>query len=130
MIYNLIDCIVQCSETPHVKLEDKETTSMLKVAPYPSEEPSTYNKITVWDEKGRTQIAQMFVSYGSYINSLAFQFIQHDKLVTSPIFGSQTLEGPNFVAVTFNDTENEEYITRISGSREYGDYSGQHEGMT
>ncbi|KAH9621099.1 hypothetical protein KSS87_018181 [Heliosperma pusillum] len=111
--------------SPLIKLKEKEVTSVLKVGPIPSQitqNPSDDGKRIVWDEKGRTKVAQMFVSYGKdYINSIAFQYIEDGKLVISPPFGSPNLDGSNFVALMFADATNE-YITRLSGSHGSKDY--------
>ncbi|XP_010671723.2 inactive protein RESTRICTED TEV MOVEMENT 1 [Beta vulgaris subsp. vulgaris] len=97
---------------------------MLKVGPFPSpnhkpsQEAKESNKIVVWDEKGKTKLTQMFISYDEdYINSLAFQYIEDGKLTLSPVFGSQHLDSPTFDTVTFMGGSDKEYsyITKISG---------------
>ncbi|KAL9237472.1 hypothetical protein vseg_012015 [Gypsophila vaccaria] len=112
--------------TPLITLKKKEPTSLLKIGPFPSQigqNPIEEGKRVVWDEMGRTKIAQMFVSYGKdYINSIAFQYIEDGKLVLSPICGSPNLDGLNFVALRFTEATNNEYITRLSGSYGTKDY--------
>ncbi|KAK9665132.1 hypothetical protein RND81_14G092700 [Saponaria officinalis] len=114
-------------ENPLIKLKGKETTSLLKIGPIPSQRgqsSSDLGKQTAWDEKGRNKLAQMFVSFGNdYINSIAFQYIEDGKLVISPVFGSPNLDGPNFVALRFTEATNNEYITRLSGSHGTKNYS-------
>lgn len=70
-----------------------------------------------WDEKGRDEVAGIFVSYSNYkIESLQFLFYENDNFVQSNKHGSLHYE--NFYAVVFDYPS--EFLTSISGS--YGDY--------
>ncbi|XP_021774300.1 inactive protein RESTRICTED TEV MOVEMENT 1-like [Chenopodium quinoa] len=114
--------------------EENATTVMLKVGPFPSPNSRFYprssddGKIIVadWDEKGRTKIAQMFISYdNNYIKSLSFQYIEDGQLILSPIFGSQYLDGHTFDTVALMEGGESEYITRVSGYHGYRDQRGR-----
>ncbi|KAL3328959.1 hypothetical protein AABB24_036198 [Solanum stoloniferum] len=72
-----------------------------------------------WDEKGRTEVAQIFVSYNhDTVCSLQFLFYENDKLVMSNKHGTNECE--SFCAVTFDYPT--EFLTSISGSfrKSYG----------
>ncbi|XP_021730495.1 inactive protein RESTRICTED TEV MOVEMENT 1-like [Chenopodium quinoa] len=120
-------------EATHQK-EENATTVMLKVGPFPSPNSQYYPRssddgktiVVDWDEKGRTKIAQMFISYdNNYKISLSFQYIEDGQLILSPIFGSQYLDGHNFDTVTFMEGGDSEYITRVSGHHGRRDQRGR-----
>ncbi|CAN4091230.1 unnamed protein product [Withania somnifera] len=68
---------------------------------------------TTWDEKGRGEVVQIFVSYNpNTIYSLQFLFYENDKLVVSNKHGTDGCE--SFCAVTFDYPT--EFLTSISGS--------------
>ncbi|KAK9665133.1 hypothetical protein RND81_14G092800, partial [Saponaria officinalis] len=100
--------------------EKEAINTLLKIGPIPSpssRKPSDEGKRNVWDEKGRNKLAQIFISYGKdYIYSIAFQYIEDDKLVISPIYGSPNFDGLNFIALRFADAKNNEFITNLRGS--------------
>ncbi|PHU21740.1 hypothetical protein BC332_06847 [Capsicum chinense] len=74
------------------------------------------NRRTIWDEKGRGEIVQIFVSYShKTIKSLQFLFCdenENGKLVLSNKYGSH--EYKSFCAVTFDYPI--AFLTSISGS--------------
>ncbi|XP_055813597.1 inactive protein RESTRICTED TEV MOVEMENT 1-like [Solanum dulcamara] len=82
---------------------------MIKVGP--AGEAAQY--ATRWDEKGRDEVAQIFVSYTyDTVYSLQFLFYENDKLVMSNKHGNNKCEV--FCAVTFDYPT--EFLTSISGS--------------
>lgn len=51
--------------------------------------------------RGRTGIAQIFISHGARIHSLQFQFVENGTLVLSDIYGRDGCPGsPKFHAVS------------------------------
>lgn len=82
---------------------------MIKVGPAGEQEQGG----TRWDEKGRDEVAQIFVSYThDTVYSLQFLFYENDKLVMSNKHGINECE--SFCAVTFDYPT--EFLTSISGS--------------
>lgn len=56
---------------------------------------------TTWDDRGRTGIAQIFISHGERIHSLQFQFVENGTLVLSDKYGRDGYPGtPKFHAVS------------------------------
>lgn len=54
-----------------------------------------------WDDRGRTGIAQIFISHGDRIHSLQFQFVENGTLVLSDKYGRDGCPGsPKFHAVS------------------------------
>lgn len=88
---------------------------MIKVGPAGQERYGTR-----WDEKGRDEVCQIFVSYNhDTIYSLQFLFYENGKLVMSNKHGIDKCE--RFCPVTFDYPT--EFLTSISGSfrTSYGD---------
>nr|XP_016447612.1 PREDICTED: inactive protein RESTRICTED TEV MOVEMENT 1-like [Nicotiana tabacum]XP_033515393.1 inactive protein RESTRICTED TEV MOVEMENT 1-like [Nicotiana tomentosiformis] len=76
--------------------------------------PAGGQKGTVWDEKGKGQIAKIFVSYGGQICSLQFLFVENDKFVLSDIHVAE--HNKNFTTVVLDYPS--EFLTCIRGSYE------------
>ncbi|XP_060180903.1 inactive protein RESTRICTED TEV MOVEMENT 1-like [Lycium barbarum] len=73
---------------------------------------------TIWDEKGRDQVAGIYVSYSKdTVYSLQFLFYENGKLIQSDKHGGDRCE--NFYAVVFDYPS--EFLTSLSGS--YNDYA-------
>ncbi|PHT85770.1 hypothetical protein T459_07876 [Capsicum annuum] len=67
---------------------------------------------TIWDEKGRDQVAGIVVTYNEYaVHALQFLFYENGNLVLSNKHGDHRCE--NFRAVLFDYSS--EFITSISG---------------
>ncbi|OIT28384.1 inactive protein restricted tev movement 1 [Nicotiana attenuata] len=80
---------------------------MIKVSP--REDP----RGTIWDEKGRDQLAGIYVFYDKYtIHGLQFLFYENGSLVMSNIHGVDNRE--NFHAIVFDYPS--EFLTSISCS--------------
>ncbi|KAL0896435.1 hypothetical protein Bca101_080396 [Brassica carinata] len=62
-----------------------------------------------WDEKGRTMISHIFVSFSEYITCVQFGYLTNGALVLSETFGFS--EG-SFRTVRLNQ---DEYVTGLSG---------------
>ncbi|KAL9669825.1 hypothetical protein QQ045_007375 [Rhodiola kirilowii] len=63
-----------------------------------------------WDEKGRSQIYQMFISYGvDMLNGLQFQYLDKGSLVLSDSLGN--MSGSNFKLIKLDYPS--EYITWV-----------------
>uniref|UniRef100_A0A7N0VD17 Jacalin-type lectin domain-containing protein n=1 Tax=Kalanchoe fedtschenkoi TaxID=63787 RepID=A0A7N0VD17_KALFE len=63
-----------------------------------------------WDEKGRSQIYQMFISYGvDMLNGLQFQYVEKGSLVLSDPLGN--MAGANFKLIKLDYPS--EYITWV-----------------
>ncbi|KAM3356440.1 hypothetical protein P3S68_023154 [Capsicum galapagoense] len=81
---------------------------MIKVGPAGGEGRNSW-----WDEKGRGEVAQIFVSYNyDTVYSLQFLFYENDTLVMSNKHGTNECE--SFCAVAFDYPT--EFLTSISGS--------------
>ncbi|CAI9765815.1 unnamed protein product [Fraxinus pennsylvanica] len=92
-----------------------ENSSMVKIGPV-----GNANYGNMWDEKGRTEIVQIFVSHDTKIHSLQFLYANDDgELVLSDKHGRSTA-GDNFNVESLNYPS--EYITSVSGK--YDNISG------
>ncbi|CAL5393440.1 unnamed protein product [Camellia sinensis] len=67
----------------------------------------------VWDHKGKTELVQIFISYGSKINFLQYLHVENGTLVLSERLGGSD-NGNNFNTVRLNYPD--EFLTSISGS--------------
>ncbi|XP_018476498.1 jacalin-related lectin 24-like isoform X1 [Raphanus sativus] len=67
-----------------------------------------------WDEKGRTMISHIYVSFDSIIRSLQFGYTENEALTLSKKYGPS--EGFNFKVVRLDQ---DEYVTGLSGSLGY-----------
>ncbi|XP_060179236.1 inactive protein RESTRICTED TEV MOVEMENT 1-like [Lycium barbarum] len=75
---------------------------------------------TIWDEKGRDQVAGIYVSYSEdTVYSLQFLFYENGKLIQSDKHGGDRCE--NFYAVVFDYPS--EFLTSLSGSYDDNAYS-------
>ncbi|MCD7470771.1 hypothetical protein HAX54_010881 [Datura stramonium] len=91
------------------KCTEEENMDMIKVGPAGGQE----QRGTRWDEKGRGEVVQIFVSYNhNTVHSLQFLFYENGKLVMSNKHGATECE--SFCAVTFDYPT--EFLTSISGS--------------
>ncbi|CAM8987528.1 unnamed protein product [Rhodiola kirilowii] len=83
-------------------------SEMIKLGPV----GNTRFGVTVWDEMGRSQIYQIFISYGvdDLLNGLQFQYLNcSGSLVLSDLFGS--MDGSNFKMIKLDCPS--EYITWV-----------------
>lgn len=75
---------------------------------------------TAWDDGGRFQISQIFVSHGNVIDSLQYQYIENGASVLSEKHGSNDGHtSAKFTVVTLDYPS--EFLTAITGS--YGWFS-------
>lgn len=78
---------------------------------------------TEWDEKGRTMISHIYVSYRQFITSIQFGYLNSEDdedLTLSTEFGPSN-EGHSFRAVILKE---DEYVTGLSGVHGYGVHDG------
>ncbi|CAA3003911.1 Hypothetical predicted protein [Olea europaea subsp. europaea] len=64
-----------------------------------------------WDERGKSEIVQIFISHDDKINSIQFQYYENGTLALSDSYGRTT--GYKFDAVKLDHPR--EYITWVSG---------------
>ncbi|KAL9670526.1 hypothetical protein QQ045_008079 [Rhodiola kirilowii] len=84
------------------------STEMFKLGSVGQPCPCEYGK--KWDYKGRSQVCQIFISYGDdTIYGLRFQYLDKDSLVLSDRLGS--MFGPSFKAIKLDYPS--EYITWV-----------------
>ncbi|KAL3505631.1 hypothetical protein ACH5RR_031013 [Cinchona calisaya] len=88
-----------------VSVGRKTKTSMIKIGPVGNLNSGE------WDEKGRTEIVQIFVSHDDQIHSLQFQYYENGSLFLSDIHGQSN--GNKFDVVKLDYPS--EYLTCISG---------------
>ncbi|CAN6994782.1 unnamed protein product [Brassica rapa subsp. trilocularis] len=73
---------------------------------------------TEWDEKGRTKISHIYVSYDRTITSIQFGYYENEALVLSERYGPPDNPGyfsPEYVTVKL---DKDEYVTGLNGNQE------------
>ncbi|KAJ9175230.1 hypothetical protein P3X46_013807 [Hevea brasiliensis] len=71
-----------------------------------------------WDEKGHSEISQIFISLDrDYFSCIQFQYFENGSLVLSPPYGAYDGHGPTLYTVQFNYPS--EFLTRVSGKYTY-----------
>ncbi|GKV37940.1 hypothetical protein SLEP1_g45900 [Rubroshorea leprosula] len=64
-----------------------------------------------WDEKGNSELYEIYISYGDCVQSIQFQYVVNGKLVMSELHG--ICKGPKFNLIRLIYPS--EFLTRISG---------------
>ncbi|XP_016502659.1 inactive protein RESTRICTED TEV MOVEMENT 1-like [Nicotiana tabacum] len=74
---------------------------------------------TIWDEKGRDQVAGFLITYDKHsVYSLQFMYYENGRLVLSNRHGASDDEKRNYATVVFDYAS--EYLTSISCSVKHG----------